>query len=92
MQPPVTLHRQQSKEISTKLDKISDEQKKINDQLKTILSNIPNIAHKDVPLGNDENDNVDDDIECEGIHTYNLYYPSKAKGLYTATIIIIIKI
>ena len=50
---------EKSKEISTKLDKISDEQKKINDQLKTILSNIPNMAHKDVPLGNDENDNVE---------------------------------
>jgi len=48
-----------SKEISKKLDKITDEQKKIKNQLDIILSNIPNIPHSDVPDGKDENDNVE---------------------------------
>ena len=48
-----------SKEISKKLDKITDEQKKIKNQLDVILSNIPNIPHSDVPDGKDENNNVE---------------------------------
>ena len=48
-----------SKKISNELDKITEEQKKIKNQLETILSNIPNIPNKDVPLGKDENDNVE---------------------------------
>ena len=47
-----------SKEISIELDKIYEEQKKIKNELDDILSNIPNIPHKDVPNGKDENDNV----------------------------------
>ncbi len=48
-----------SKEISNELDKISDEQKIVKNQLEIILSNIPNIPHKDVPNGKDENDNIE---------------------------------
>tara|TARA_Y100000996_G_C22498803_1_gene633513 strand:- start:25 stop:1284 length:1260 start_codon:yes stop_codon:yes gene_type:complete len=48
-----------SKEISDKLDTIIDEQNQIQNQLNLILSNIPNIPHKDVPIGNTENDNVE---------------------------------
>ena len=48
-----------SKEISTELEKISEEQKKTNIILNEILSNIPNIPHNDVPNGKDENDNVE---------------------------------
>ena len=48
-----------SKEISNQLDIISEEQNKIKDSLDKILSNIPNLPHIDVPLGNDENDNVE---------------------------------
>ena len=48
-----------SKDISNKLDKILNEQKKINEELITILSNIPNIPHSDVPKGNDEDDNIE---------------------------------
>ena len=48
-----------SKEISKQLDTISNEQKKIKIELDTILSNIPNIPHEDVPNGVDENDNVE---------------------------------
>ena len=48
-----------SKEISLNIEKISDQQKKIKYELDEILSNIPNIPHKDVPVGKDENDNVE---------------------------------
>ena len=48
-----------SKEISNQLDLITKEQKKIKNELDLMLSNIPNIPHKDVPLGRDENDNVE---------------------------------
>ena len=48
-----------SKEISEKLNQFTEEQKKIKFELDTILSNIPNIPHSDVPDGKDENDNVE---------------------------------
>ncbi len=46
-----------SKEISKELDSVLNEQKQIKLDLDTILSSIPNIPHKDVPNGIDENDN-----------------------------------
>ena len=46
-----------SKEISSDLEKVSDKQKKVKIELENILSFIPNIPHKDVPSGKDENDN-----------------------------------
>ncbi|MBD1139393.1 serine--tRNA ligase [Pelagibacterales bacterium SAG-MED46] len=48
-----------SKEISIDLEKISENQKKIKLELDSILSNIPNIPHHDVPEGKDENDNIE---------------------------------
>ncbi|MDC3016598.1 serine--tRNA ligase [Candidatus Pelagibacter sp.] len=48
-----------SKEISSKLDLIITEQNQIQSQLNIVLSNLPNIPHDDVPLGNNENDNVE---------------------------------
>ena len=48
-----------SKEISLELEKITEQQKLVKDDLEKILSNIPNIPHKDVPYGKDENDNVE---------------------------------
>ena len=48
-----------SKEISTDLEKISENQKKVKIKLENILSNIPNIPHPDVPNGKDENDNIE---------------------------------
>ena len=48
-----------SKEISIELEKISDNQKKIKAELDGILSNIPNIPNEDVPIGKDENDNIE---------------------------------
>jgi seryl-tRNA synthetase len=48
-----------SKEISNELDQISEEQKIVKNQLDKILSNIPNVPHKDAPNGKDENDNIE---------------------------------
>ena len=48
-----------SKEISLELEKITEDQKKTKLNLDRILSNIPNIPHRDVPSGKDENDNVE---------------------------------
>ncbi|WP_440925284.1 serine--tRNA ligase [Candidatus Pelagibacter sp.] len=48
-----------SKEISAELEKIADQQKNTKIELDNILSSIPNIPHKDVPNGKDENDNVE---------------------------------
>jgi len=46
-----------SKEISGKIDELSKKQKIIKDKLEDILSTIPNVPLKDVPIGKDENDN-----------------------------------
>ncbi len=48
-----------SKEISNELEKISEQQKNTKTELDNILSSIPNIPHRDVPNGKDENDNVE---------------------------------
>ena len=48
-----------SKSISVEIEKISNEQKKIKNELDFILSDIPNIPHKDVPIGNNEKDNIE---------------------------------
>ena len=48
-----------SKEISFSLEKITEQQRSVKYDLEKILSNIPNIPHKDVPTGKDENDNVE---------------------------------
>ena len=48
-----------SKEISLSIDEISKKQKIVKFDLDEILSNIPNILHSDVPIGKDENDNIE---------------------------------
>ena len=48
-----------SKEISLAIEKITEQQKLVKEDLEKILSNIPNIPHKDVPNGKDEKDNVE---------------------------------
>ena len=48
-----------SKEISLLIDKIAEQQNKIKFDLDKILSNIPNIPHSDVPIGKNENENVE---------------------------------
>ncbi|MFL2887201.1 MAG: serine--tRNA ligase [Candidatus Pelagibacter sp.] len=46
-----------SKEISIEIDELSKKQKIIKDKLDSMLSTIPNVPLKDVPIGNDEKDN-----------------------------------
>ena len=48
-----------SKEISKSIEKFSEQQKLVKEELDEILSTIPNIPHKDVPFGNDETKNVE---------------------------------
>jgi len=48
---------EKSKKISIEISKILLEQKKTQEKLDQIIHNLPNIAHKDVPLGKDEKDN-----------------------------------
>ena len=48
-----------SKKISKSIDEITEKQKQIKLSLDNILSNIPNIPHSDVPIGKDENDNLE---------------------------------
>ncbi len=50
---------EKSKNISIEIDKINLQQKNIKDELDNILSNIPNIPMKDVPIGKDEHDNIE---------------------------------
>jgi seryl-tRNA synthetase len=50
---------EKSKEISMIIDKLSKEQSSIKLQLDVLLSNIPNIPLGDVPVGKDENSNVE---------------------------------
>ena len=53
-----------SKEISSSIEKINNQQIVVKADLEKILSNIPNIPHLDVPVGKDEDDNIE--IERKG--------------------------
>jgi len=48
---------EKSKQISEKISKYTDEQTVIKNELESILSSIPNISLKDVPIGKDESFN-----------------------------------
>ena len=50
---------EKSKNISTEIEKINKLQAVIKKQLETILSSIPNIPYSDVPVGKDENSNIE---------------------------------
>jgi seryl-tRNA synthetase len=50
---------EKSKNISTEIVKIGKLQTKVKIELDQILSSIPNIPHKDVPIGKDENSNIE---------------------------------
>ena len=53
-----------SKEISSSIEKINNQQIVVKADLEKILSSIPNVPHLDVPVGKDENDNIE--IEKKG--------------------------
>ena len=50
---------EKSKKISKEIEDIIEKQNKVKLELDHILSDIPNIPHKDVPIGKDENDNIE---------------------------------
>ena len=50
---------EKSKKISIEIENLSEEQKTIKSELDKILFNIPNIPHPDVPIGIDENNNIE---------------------------------
>ena len=50
---------EKSKNISTEIEKINKLQEVVRVQLETILSSIPNIPYSDVPIGKDENSNIE---------------------------------
>ena len=50
---------EKSKNISTEIQKINKLQLNVKEQLEAILSSIPNIPCSDVPIGKDENSNVE---------------------------------
>jgi seryl-tRNA synthetase len=45
--------------LKIRIEKLSIQQAKLDKQLKEIVFSIPNIPDKSVPLGKDENDNVE---------------------------------
>ena len=47
-----------SKKLTTEIDILSKSQNVLQNEILNILSNIPNIAHPDVPIGTDEKSNV----------------------------------
>ena len=53
-----------SKEISVKIEKLSENQQEVKFKLDTILSTIPNLPLDDVPIGKDEKSNKE--IEKKG--------------------------
>ena len=48
---------EKSKKIKDKIDKITIEQKKSQEKINKIISNLPNISDKDVPIGDDQKQN-----------------------------------
>ncbi|WP_415309238.1 serine--tRNA ligase [Candidatus Pelagibacter sp. Uisw_099_02] len=64
---------EKSKNISTEIEKINNLQKVVREQLETILSSIPNIPYLDVPIGKDENSNIE--VSKSGIIPKFLFKP-----------------
>ena len=50
---------EKSKKLSAEIEKLYNDQNKIDKDLNSILSNIPNIALNDVPIGQDDKSNVE---------------------------------
>jgi len=50
---------EKSKNISIEIEKINNLQAVVREQLETFLSSIPNIPNSDVPIGKDENSNIE---------------------------------
>ena len=50
---------EKSKEISKKIEESSSSQSKIKNELDNILASLPNLPYNDVPIGKDENSNIE---------------------------------
>ena len=50
---------EKSKKLSVEIEQLNNDQNKIDEDLNSILSNIPNIALNDVPIGLDDKSNVE---------------------------------
>ena len=50
---------EKSKEISKKIEEIASSQSKIKNELDNILASLPNLPYNDVPIGKDENSNIE---------------------------------
>ena len=50
---------EKSKNISIEIEKISNLQISVKEDLESMLSSIPNIPYSDVPIGKDENSNIE---------------------------------
>ena len=50
---------EKSKEISKKIEEILSSQSKIKNELDNILASLPNLPYNDVPIGKDENSNIE---------------------------------
>ena len=64
---------EKSKNISIEIEKINNLQSAVKKQLETILSSIPNIPYEDVPIGKDENSNIE--ISKSGVITNFTFKP-----------------
>ena len=64
---------EKSKNISNEIEKINNLQSAVKKQLETILSSIPNIPYEDVPIGKDENSNIE--ISKSGVITNFTFKP-----------------
>ena len=64
---------EKSKNISIEIEKINNLQSAVKNQLETILSSIPNIPYEDVPIGKDENSNIE--ISKSGVITNFTFKP-----------------
>jgi seryl-tRNA synthetase len=49
----------QAKQIPKKLAELAEQEKELGEKIRAILVQLPNIMHKDVPLGKDESENVE---------------------------------
>ena len=51
--------KKEAKEIPEMIEKIEEKRKKLEEEIKLILYKLPNIIHDSVPIGKDENENVE---------------------------------
>ena len=53
------------KEISTQIDKLTTQKNQIQEKYKDQLESVPNLIHDSVPIGKDENSNIEIEKWCK---------------------------